>query len=1233
MCLKAPASTFGGFGSPAPAPSSGLFGTAAPAPFGAPASSVGLFGTPAPAPGSFFGAPAPGGFGAQAPSSVFGPPAAASSGVFGAPATPAAPQLIAAQPVGSIMPPAMNEILTAQLTALENKRKEMERSDNFRSKMSESSSVNGISLSESESLKSLVPMRASFPSYHVSPRSTSKIRPRGFASPEKNTESVSGLGNGGKPMAAPDSSAVASTTRLVIKPSPKPRIKLSLKPSSNDRGFVLKIKNSPAQVAGRSDVLGRTNSSNGPIKKIESISTEHYEADSPRTHSNNGKDAIQRDGSSPQGTSKSRVSASKRNVAPSLSKMGYVCQPPVETLEGMLPEDLAAVQGFCVERPGVGKIEWEGAVDVRDLNLDTLVVIDDCPQSASVYTQEEKNGTKPPVGTKLNRPAIITLENVFPPEGIPKEKFEKRVAKSTKRNNAELISYDSSSGRWSFRVLHFSRYALTDDDSESEGESELHFESGERGGRSPVDGVGLNQTDLFQVGRNGSPMVGVLVKQETENCELQSDLDSRKIFEDFETERKQGTRGNMTIRTSEMLSFFEESKVEDSRLVSSRYVPSSQATHGARPRGGICASFAREANVKSSSIDFGLRMGQSFRVGWSPNGSFMALGHLGKLSRLKPIFSGQSNDEVCLLQQHRNNSEKLTRNGPLSDCPQFRLPSFKLDKAKLKKVLKSYEEIQIVDEKNHLARVAKMAFSLLGYLAESLDESLENCTWKSLSSLEARRIHAITSWLVDSCAEEVDTEIDSRMSQGKTLDALLAAVTGGDRDKASNLACDLGLLHLSTILASRSTSKNDVLRQVLCWTDSATSLSLSQEYLRIYFLAGGDSKMEDDIYRKTYSPYGWRRRLAMSLVYCRPNEVPNLSSIIATYEEKVKNGVAPYPQPQYLQGTTKKIDCILYRVLRLSESSQMPSLMNTVDPLGYSDSEHDYSLAFHLSSAISAMKFSPPMTPIESASLIDSYAAQLLTSGKWEWAVYVSLCSFLPAAGNSLSFERGKRLVLQNYTGVTSKCRRCREFLEFMGVPSKWFEEALALRCAMSGDYHGHLCHMVMVSEEDTLTALEKTLIPNMFFMNTDELEMALKLLEVFARGEDSLAFAIYNFFQLYHSVSALDGACRAEVESAVPQLSETCKFIEQVLASYELESAISIGSSLRFAPAVVPFRSFLAEAMSQLSLFHLQLRALDSEIQISSSVSQILNLAQPKGHDIKQFSVSDRENICKWLL
>ncbi|CAJ1941899.1 unnamed protein product [Cylindrotheca closterium] len=1206
---------FGGFGTPAPAPTSSLFGNPAPVAFGTPAPSGGLFGSPAQAPVGTFGAAAPSAFGTPAASgSLFGAPTPA-GGIFVAPSAPGGSQLSVAPPMGSIMPPATTEILTAQLVALETKRSEMEQSDNFGTLPNESSSVNSISVSESEGLQPLTPSRAFLPSYHSTPRSASKIRPRGFALPENNLTTLCKLGGGGRPMAAPNSSAVASTSRLVIKPSPKPRIKLLLKPSSTNKDSLLKTKSSPDKTSGSSD---KTSPSANSISHGNALcATEYAVAKSERS----SQRSDMKDNEPPRITPKS--GAPSRMVAPSLNKNGYTCNPTIKTLQGMLPEDLAAVQGFSVERPHVGKIEWEGAVDIRYLNLDTLVVIDDSPQSASVYTQEEKDGTKPPVGTKLNRPAVITLENVFPPEGTPKDKFEKRVAKSTKRNNAELISYNSSSGKWTFRVLHFSRYALADDDTDSEDESEHHFESGRGAGRS--------QGKLAPSHLNAN---AILLKARIDDCATKLELDVA-LFDaqkDVKAERKQGMLDGVVNETSAIGAFFEE-PVVDEWDIATKYIPTTEAVSATRARPGICSAKAHQANFVMSSIDFGFTMGKSFRVGWAPDGSFTAFGTDRTLSRRKPVFSSQTAEEIHLLQQHQENSDKLAVHGRLSDCPQFRFPSFKSDQTAVRKVFKSYKDMSC-DEKSPLISVAKTAFSLLGYLAENLGTFPGNGDWKGRSSLEARRIHAIICWLVDSCSEEVDAEIDKCMSQGRKLDALLAAVTGGDKDKACNFASDVGFFQLSTMLSSRHASNNDLLRQALCWTDSGASSSLSESFLRIYFLIAGDSKMEEEIYRKKYSPYDWRRRLAMTLIYDQPNQDLNLSSIVAAYEEKVKTGVAPYPQPQYLQGTsTREIHCVLYRLLRLEEFGPVASLSATIDPLGYCNSAHDYSLAFHLASAISAMEYFFPVTPVEICSLMDSYTAQLLINGKWEWAVYVSLCSMVPLDANSIHMERAKKLVFQNYTGSTSKSRYCRGFLESVGVPSKWFEEASALRCAIGGDSHGHLCHMAKVSGDNVASILEKTVVPNMLFMNMEKLEQALKLLEVFAVEGDSLALALCNLFQLYQSISELDGASRAEIECAIPSLSEACSSIEQVLVTYKLEGTARREAFVCFAPVVVPFVSFLAEAMSQISLFKIKLTALQSEIQISGSVSQILNLAQPKHQEVNRLGISDRESICKWLL
>ena len=523
----APAPGFGGFGSTlgaAPAPSTGLFGAPQPAPapgsgfggFGAAPAPTSSFGTPAPAGGGLFGATAPGGFGQppSAPTSTFGAAPSgglfggASTSMFGAPAPappttfgaapsnagfggapaygsqPAPPAMI--HPTGNIMPPATNELVAAQLAAMEEKRKEMEKSDNFQNQPLASSAVAAASESESSAMRSLALLRPSYPVYHAMSPSNAKIRPRGFASPPDNgitSQSISNLGTGGRPMATPEVVAATSSTRLQINPKPKPKLKLSLPPSNGiiqkegGEGSNVTPKNGltngslrsppPAmQSAGGSDrhdpvstpqppsqqKNGRTPSSSNTGASVSATKTairnvayEHYLKASG--------DASDTENSAMNGSYTPVVDSKVSSVVPKLSKPEYRCSPSIAELQQMPPEDLAAVSNFSVERAGVGKIEWQGAVDVRNANLDSLVVIE--PKSIQVYHEEEENNTKPAVGTKLNRPAVLTMYGIFPREGSDAAKFAQKIESSTAKMGADLIDYDHDSGVWVLLVKHF----------------------------------------------------------------------------------------------------------------------------------------------------------------------------------------------------------------------------------------------------------------------------------------------------------------------------------------------------------------------------------------------------------------------------------------------------------------------------------------------------------------------------------------------------------------------------------------------------------------------------------------------------------------------------------------------------------------------------------------------------------------------------------------------------------
>lgn len=150
-----------------------------------------------------------------------------------------------------------------------------------------------------------------------------------------------------------------------------------------------------------------------------------------------------------------------KDVAPKMERVGYFTSPDIQVLKKMSSADLSRVRSFTIFRPNVGKIEWEGLTDVRNLDLDAIVNIE--PREVFVY----KDIDPPAQGTGLNKPAIITLYGVLskpPLTAENKTKFQAKLKAFCASNDATFLSYNDESGEWTFEVQHFSRYGFTDED-------------------------------------------------------------------------------------------------------------------------------------------------------------------------------------------------------------------------------------------------------------------------------------------------------------------------------------------------------------------------------------------------------------------------------------------------------------------------------------------------------------------------------------------------------------------------------------------------------------------------------------------------------------------------------------------------------------------------------------------------------------------------------------------------
>ncbi|KAJ2756872.1 hypothetical protein GGI19_000527 [Coemansia pectinata] len=172
----------------------------------------------------------------------------------------------------------------------------------------------------------------------------------------------------------------------------------------------------------------------------------------------------------------------------------YWMSPTLPDLRAMSSLQLKSVKDFTVGRKNVGQVCFRRPVDLTTVgSLDGIaakvVLFDD--RVCTVYPDESN---KPARGMGLNVPADISLENCWPVERSTGEPIklmdDPRVRKHIKRlrNIEETEFLTFSEGTWSFRVQHFSRYGLDDNQASSDDEDDDPI--GPVGANSPTQDFG-----------------------------------------------------------------------------------------------------------------------------------------------------------------------------------------------------------------------------------------------------------------------------------------------------------------------------------------------------------------------------------------------------------------------------------------------------------------------------------------------------------------------------------------------------------------------------------------------------------------------------------------------------------------------------------------------------------------------------------------------------------------------
>ena len=132
----------------------------------------------------------------------------------------------------------------------------------------------------------------------------------------------------------------------------------------------------------------------------------------------------------------------------------------IPDLKNFSDSELENVEDFTVIKPNIGKILWPGVTNLRDVQLSRIINIK--PKEVFVY----EDVPAPPVGTELNKNAVVSLYGIYPKEATEEgyKSLLHRLNTFCQKNDADFISYDKKGGEWTFQVFHFSRYGFDDDD-------------------------------------------------------------------------------------------------------------------------------------------------------------------------------------------------------------------------------------------------------------------------------------------------------------------------------------------------------------------------------------------------------------------------------------------------------------------------------------------------------------------------------------------------------------------------------------------------------------------------------------------------------------------------------------------------------------------------------------------------------------------------------------------------
>jgi nuclear pore complex protein Nup98-Nup96 len=315
----------------------------------------------------------------------------------------------------------------------------------------------------------------STPHYKLNPRSASKIKLRGFASPSAIMPGQKTPGRQSLHLFdGVNNDKILSPEVFVPRQSAK---KLVIRPDNDDETQEFSTILTPGGV-NISTPSRPTPSASGLTGSVRKVTFNTMAESTPMN--GNLLDRIKATSTPESSKPKGLTVQSLAESTPSNDTQdGYSMSPSSHLLSKMNGRELSSVRNFTVSRPNFGTLRYLepvnlSAIDVKDI-CGTLVVLEH--KCCVVYPDES---IKPAVGDGLNFPAEISLLRCWPIDKATQEPIKdpnhKRmgifIEKLKGSPDTTFIDYKPETGEWKFRVEHFSKYGIDDSDDEEDTNAE-----------------------------------------------------------------------------------------------------------------------------------------------------------------------------------------------------------------------------------------------------------------------------------------------------------------------------------------------------------------------------------------------------------------------------------------------------------------------------------------------------------------------------------------------------------------------------------------------------------------------------------------------------------------------------------------------------------------------------------------------------------------------------------------